>query len=100
MSYLYRQYHRQAVWVLRTYYDLIHLQLSAPGKALNACLDSIQKALSNGGKLTLTGFGTFSMENRKARKGCHPQTGEEITIPESKVVKFRPGRNLKNKVSL
>ncbi len=64
-------------------------------KALNACLDSIQKTLSNEGKLTLIGFGTFSVENRKARKGRHPQTGEEITIPESKVVKFRSGKNLR-----
>lgn len=68
-------------------------------KALKACLDSIQEALSNGGKLTLTGFGTFTVKDRRERKGRHPQTGEEITIPESKVVKFRPGKNLKEEVS-
>lgn len=69
-------------------------------KGLNACLDSIQEALSNGGKLTLTGFGTFTVEKRKERKGRNPQTGDEITIPEKKVVKFRAGKNLKDKVSL
>ncbi len=69
-------------------------------KAVSACLDSIQEALSNGGKLTLTGFGTFTVEKRKERKGRNPQTGDEITIPENRVVKFRAGKNLKDKVSL
>ncbi len=69
-------------------------------KGLNACLDSIQETLSNGGKLTLTGFGTFTVEKRKERKGRNPQTGEEITIPENRVVKFRAGKKLKDKVSL
>lgn len=75
------------------------LTKSASEKALNACLESIQESLSNGDKLTLTGFGTFSVEERKARKGRHPQTGEEISIPASKVVKFRPGKDLKKKVT-
>lgn len=69
-------------------------------KVLDACLNSIQEVLTDGGKLTLVGFGTFSVEERKARKGRNPQTGEEITIPESKVVKFRPGKNLNEGVKI
>lgn len=67
-------------------------------RALNACLASIEDILVNEGKLTLTGFGTFVVEERKERKGRNPQTGAEITIPATKVVKFRPGKFLKDAV--
>ena len=50
------------------------------------------------GKLTLTGFGTFQVEKRKARVGRNPRTGKEIKIPATKVVKFRPGKLLKDAV--
>lgn len=63
-------------------------------KALNGCLDAIQESLTRDGKLTLTGFGTFSVTERKERKGRHPRTGEEMTIPASKTVKFKPGKGL------
>ena len=67
-------------------------------RALNAFLDSVEASLVSEGKLTLTGFGTFAVETRKARKGRNPRTGEEITIPASQVVKFRPGKLLKDAV--
>lgn len=67
-------------------------------RALNACLDSIEDILVNEGKLTLTGFGSFVVKERKERKGRNPQTGMEITIPATKVVKFRPGKLLKESV--
>jgi len=67
-------------------------------RALNSCLQSIEDILVQDGKLTLTGFGTFAVEERKSRKGRNPQTGERITIPASKVVKFRPGKLLKESV--
>ena len=54
--------------------------------------------MTKDGKLTLTGFGAFAVETRKARKGRNPRTGAEIRIPASKVVKFRPGKNLKEAV--
>lgn len=71
---------------------------AAAERILNATLASIQDVLAKEGKLTLTGFATFSVESRKARKGRNPRTGEVITIPASKVVKFRPGKNLKDSV--
>jgi DNA-binding protein HU-beta len=67
-------------------------------RALNAFLESVKDVLAKSGKLTLTGFGTFVVEKRNARKGRNPRTGATITIPASKVVKFRPGKNLKDSV--
>ncbi len=70
----------------------------AAEKAVNAFLSSVQEVLKKDGKLTLTGFGTFSVESRKARKGRNPRTGAQINIPASKVVKFRVGKTLKDSV--
>ncbi|MGE4298600.1 MAG: HU family DNA-binding protein [Desulfovibrionaceae bacterium] len=67
-------------------------------RALNAFLEAVETTLVKDGKLTLTGFGTFVVEERKARKGRNPRSGAEITIPASKVVKFRPGKLLKDAV--
>ncbi len=67
-------------------------------RALNAFLDSVKGVLSKNGKLTLTGFGTFAVEKRSERKGRNPRTGATIKIPASKVVKFRPGKALKEAV--
>ena len=68
-------------------------------KVLDSFLAGIQQALKKkDGKVTLVGFGTFAKMRRKARKGRNPQTGEEIRIKASNVVKFRPGKKLKDAV--
>jgi len=67
-------------------------------RALNAFLKAVEGTLVSSGKLTLTGFGTFVVEKRKARTGRNPRTGAVIKIPASKVVKFRPGKQLKDSV--
>ena len=67
-------------------------------KALNAFLSAVEETLVSEGKLTLTGFGTFAVEERKERTGRNPRTGEELKIPACKVVKFRPGKLLKEAV--
>ena len=67
-------------------------------KALNAFLASVKDVLLSEGKLTITGFGTFAVEMRQKRNGRNPRTGSVITIPEAKVVKFRPGRKLKDTI--
>ncbi len=67
-------------------------------KALNAFTNSVTKALKKGDKLTLTGFGTFSVAKRRARKGRNPQTGKEIKILAKKVAKFKAGSLLKSAV--
>jgi len=67
-------------------------------KALNAFSNSVTKALKKGDKLTLTGFGTFSVARRRARTGRNPQTGREIKIPATRVAKFKAGNLLKSAV--
>ncbi|OGP63121.1 MAG: DNA-binding protein HU [Deltaproteobacteria bacterium RBG_13_47_9] len=67
-------------------------------KALNAFISSVTRALKKGSKLTLPGFGTFSVKKRKARMGRNPQTGKEIKIPSNKVAKFKAGKRLKSAV--
>ena len=71
---------------------------AAAEKALNGFLASVQETLAQKGKVTLTGFGSFMVEKRQARKGRNPRTGAAINIPASWVVKFRPGKNLKSSV--
>ena len=67
-------------------------------RALNGFLEAVEDTLVKEGKLTLTGFGTFAVDQRKARVGRNPRTGAEIKIPATKVVKFRPGKLLKDAV--
>ncbi len=61
-------------------------------------LSSITKALGKGDSVSLIGFGTFKVVDRKARKGRNPQTGEEIYIAARKVPKFVAGKALKEAV--
>lgn len=67
-------------------------------KTINATTNSIAKCLKSGSKLTLTGFGTFSVAKRKARIGRNPQTGAEIKIKATRVPKFKAGQALKKLV--
>ena len=67
-------------------------------KALNGFISAIGKSLKKGDKIALTGFGTFSVSNRKARMGRNPQTGEQIKIKAAKVPKFSAGKSLKEAV--
>ena len=66
--------------------------------AVDAFIEAVKKTLKKGDKLTLTGFGTFSVSNRKARTGRNPQTGETIKIKAAKVPKFSAGKGLKEAV--
>ena len=63
-------------------------------KALESFLTVTTKALKKGDKVSLVGFGTFSVIKRAARKGRNPQTKKEIKIPAKKVVKFKAGSEL------
>ena len=57
-------------------------------KALNAVMESIAGELKRGGNVQLVGFGTFSVDERAAREGCNPATGEKMQIPAKKVAKW------------
>jgi DNA-binding protein HU-beta len=65
---------------------------------LEAFLDVLVNALVNGEHVTLPGFGTWSTENRAARTGRNPQTGDTIQIKASRVAKFKAGKSLKEAV--
>jgi len=67
-------------------------------RALESLLSAIRDTLKKGDSVSLTGFGTFKVSKRKARKGRNPQTGEEIKIPSKNVVRFLPGKHLKDAV--
>jgi DNA-binding protein HU-beta len=71
------------------------LPKGAAAKVFDAILGCIQDGLKEGEKVHLIGFGTFSVTERKARKGRNPQTGKEIKIPAKKVPKFSAGAALK-----
>ena len=61
---------------------------------LNGLLEILQEAMANGKDVQLVGFGTFSVSERATREGRNPATGETMTIPAKKVVKFKPGKAL------
>ena len=66
--------------------------------AVDCVISSITRALKKGEDVALTGFGTFKVVKRKARKGRNPNTGEEIKIKATKAPKFSPGIALKEAV--
>ncbi len=68
------------------------------GNALEAFITAVEKALKKGDKVTLVGFGTFSVGKRNARTGRNPKTGKPIKIAAKKVAKFKPGKGLADKV--
>ena len=63
-------------------------------KALDAFIASVTRAMKEGDKVALVGFGTFSVSERAARTGINPSTKQTIEIPAKKVVKFKPGAEL------
>lgn len=72
------------------------LSKASAEKAINSLTASIARCLKKKDKITLTGFGTFLVSKRKARKGRNPQTGAEITIKAGNVPKFKPGKQLRD----
>jgi DNA-binding protein HU-beta len=67
-------------------------------RAVNLVFEDIVKALRNGDKINISGFGTFAVSERKARTGRNPKTGESIEIPASKSAKFKAGKSLKDEL--
>lgn len=65
-------------------------------KALNAAFAALAGALSDGEKIAISGFGAFEVRERAEHKGRNPRTKEEIVIPASRTVAFKPGKALKD----
>ncbi len=86
--------------------ELVHVVAEKAGlnkasseKAVNAVFEGISEALGKGEKVSLVGFGTFSVSQRAARVCRNPRTGEKINVDAVKVPKFKPGKGLKDRVS-
>ena len=69
------------------------------GRAVDAMIDVIKKALKKGDTISLVGFGTFTVRSRAARSGRNPRTGETINIEASKNPTFKAGKALKDAVN-
>jgi len=67
-------------------------------EAVDAIISAITDSLAREEKVTLVGFGTFQVMERKARRGRNPQTGKELQIPAKKVPKFKAGKGLRERV--
>lgn len=72
---------------------------SQAATAVDTVIASIEKSLKKGDRITLVGFGTFSTSVRKAREGRNPATGKKIKIPKKKVVRFKAGKALVEKLN-
>lgn len=69
------------------------------GKAFNSFIDGIMEAIKEkDGRITLTGFGTFSKAYRKARQGVNPATGKKMTIEARYAIKFKAGKAIKDAI--
>lgn len=75
-----------------------HLTKRASRDAINSTFGLIQDALNRGEKVIVSGFGTFLIRSRAARRGRNPQTGETIQIPQKKTPGFSAGKTLKRQI--
>lgn len=72
---------------------------AAAKKALDSFTDNVAKSLAKGDRISLVGFGSFSVSKRSAREGRNPQTGKTIKIAAKNVVKFKAGAGLSDQVN-
>ena len=79
--------------------DSAELTKTSANAALDAFIEAVTKSLKKGDKVTLVGFGTFSVSKRAARTGRNPQTGKEIKIAAKNVVRFKAGAELSSSVN-
>ncbi len=70
----------------------------AAERGLNGMLNTITNAIEGGERVTLVGFGSFSLVNRAPRLGRNPKTGEAVSIPSRRAVRFNPGKKLIQKI--
>jgi DNA-binding protein HU-beta len=79
--------------------EAVEISKADATRTIDAVLESITKALTDGNQVTLIGFGTFSVRERASRTGRNPRTGKPINIKAAKVPVFKPGKALKDSVN-
>ena len=68
-------------------------------KIVNVFFDTISKAISNGERVELRGFGVFDVKQRQARIARNPKNGKAVAVPAKKVPFFRMGKNMKDRIN-
>ena len=66
---------------------------------VKAILGTIADALADGGRVEIRGFGSFSVKDLRARQGRNPKTGESVAVKEKKVVAFKPGKEIRQRLN-
>jgi len=75
-----------------------HLSFKDVEDSVHCILDHMSKALADGQRIEIRGFGAFTLHKRRARMGRNPKTGESVALPERHVPHFKPGKALRDKV--
>ena len=76
-----------------------HLSSRDVELSVKMLLDKMSETLSDGGRIEIRGFGSFSLHHRAARKGRNPKTGDQVALPPKHVPHFRPGKELRERVN-
>ncbi|WP_028581144.1 HU family DNA-binding protein [Desulfogranum japonicum] len=84
--------------LIETIADTAQISKAAAERGLNGMLTMMSMAMEDGERVTLAGFGSFTVVDRAPRTGRNPKTGEVVPIPPRKAVKFRPGKHLSKKL--
>ena len=84
--------------IAESLYEELGLNKREARELVEIYFDELKEALSNGKQVKLYGFGNFDLRDKKERPGRNPKTGESIPISARRVVTFKPGQKLKNKV--
>jgi len=85
--------------IIETVHQRVGFSKKRSAEVVVLVLDIIKESLEKGEKVKISGFGNFEVRNKKPRRGRNPQTGEEITISERRVLTFRPSQLLKEKLN-
>lgn len=75
-----------------------HIQKGEAKELVDYVFEEIRRALQNGEEVKISGFGNFELKDKKKRPGRNPKTGEEVEIGARRVVTFKPGQKLKDRV--
>tara|TARA_B100001142_G_scaffold320542_1_gene365731 strand:+ start:283 stop:579 length:297 start_codon:yes stop_codon:yes gene_type:complete len=84
--------------IAESLYEELGLNKREARELVELCFDELKSALSQGKQVKLSGFGNFDLRDKRERPGRNPKTGENIPISARRVVTFKPGQKLKNKV--
>jgi integration host factor subunit alpha len=85
--------------IVEAVYQNVGFTKKRAAEVVNLILDTMKEALENGEKVKISGFGNFEIRKKDARKGRNPQTGDEITISERRVLTFKPSQVLKDRLN-